>query len=107
MLSIFKNSAPSSAQSKDIYKEVRTYLAIDEISIVENPLEWWKENSSAFKVLSLIAKDFLAIPATSAASERIFSKAGNIVSLKRASLASKNVDSLVFLTENKKPDIQD
>jgi len=100
MLSIFKGS--TSVNNTDIYKEVRNYLVIDEISILDNPLHWWKENVSNFKVLSIIAKDLLAIPATSAPSERIFSKAGNIISTKRSSLASKTIDPLIFLAENQK-----
>jgi len=90
------------AQSKDIYREVSNYLTVDEINIVEDPLQWWKENAWNFKVLSIIAKDLLAVPATSAPSERIFSKAGAIVTTKRSSLASKTIDPLLFIAENNK-----
>ena len=46
------------------------------ISRKENPLAWWKSNSSRFSRLSNSAKTFLAIPATSTPSERVFSVAG-------------------------------
>ena len=36
-----------------------------------DPLEWWRCHSN-FKLLSLVAKRILCIPATSASSERVF-----------------------------------
>jgi len=41
-------------------------------------LEWWKANHAGFPHLSVLARRVLAIPATSAPSERLFSTAGNI-----------------------------
>ncbi|XP_030386796.1 uncharacterized protein LOC115633472 isoform X2 [Scaptodrosophila lebanonensis] len=43
---------------------------------------------------------YLCVPATSTESERMFSKAGLIVSEKRSSLKSKNVDMLIFINKN-------
>ena len=43
----------------------------------------------------------LAIPGTSVPSERVFSKAGKIVSKFRTSLQSENVNYLIFLKSNK------
>ena len=76
------------------------YFHIEPIDLSDEPLKWWEHNSINFKTLSLIAKDLLCIPATSVASERIFSKAGNIISNKRAALDSKFADTLIFLAEN-------
>lgn len=91
----------SSIRTIDEYKEINLYLQNEEVLIEDNPLGWWKENAATYKILSLIAKDTLLIPATSVPSERIFSKAGQIVSAKRSSLCSKNIDFLIFLSENK------
>ena len=66
----------------------------------ENPLKWWKANSHKYPVLSVLSKKYLAIPATSVPSERVFSAAGNIVSEKRSCLLRELVSRLVFLAKN-------
>jgi hypothetical protein len=43
---------------------------------------------------------YLCIPAASCSSERVFSKPGEIVSTKIASLKSKNLNNLIFLNKN-------
>ena len=42
----------------------------------------------------------LCIPGSSVPSERVFSKSGQLLNKKRASLKSKNVDMLIFLNKN-------
>lgn len=43
---------------------------------VKTILEWWKERGHAFALISEVAKLIIAVPATSAPSERVFSTAG-------------------------------
>ena len=43
--------------------------------IVNNPLQWWRDNQSTYPNLSRMAFDFFAIPAMSSECERAFSKA--------------------------------
>ena len=64
-------------------------------------LLWWKERESLNKYLTLLAKKFLCITATSVPSEWLFSAAGNLVSKKRSRLTSDNIDKLIFQYENK------
>lgn len=64
-------------------------------------LIWWKEYSSKFPNLAKVARSMLAIPATSTASERVFSIAGHIVSKRRANLSPEHVDALVCISMNK------
>ena len=58
-------------------------------------LLWWKDNSQRFKVLSMIAKDILAIPVSTVASESAFSTSGRILDSFRSSLSPRMVEALV------------
>jgi hypothetical protein len=62
-----------------------------------DPLSWWSVKTQQFPFLSSIAKEVLGIPATSAASERVFSSAGLVVSDLRSSMKSETVRDLVLL----------
>jgi hypothetical protein len=50
-----------------------------------------------FPIITQMALDFMAIPATSAPSERIFSQAGNLISKKRTRISSENVRYVLCL----------
>ncbi|PMD40291.1 hypothetical protein L207DRAFT_399823, partial [Hyaloscypha variabilis F] len=50
-----------------------------------------------FPIITQIARDYLAIPATSTPSERVFSMAGNLVSKKRTRISSENVRYVLCL----------
>ena len=65
------------------------------------PLEWWRLHHTDYPHIWKVAERILAIPATSAPSERVFSSAANIVDKKRVRLKPENVDLLVFLRGNK------
>ncbi len=47
-----------------------------------------------------IARKYLAISASSSPSERLFSKAGQVVSSQRAQMKPEQANMLVFLAEN-------
>lgn len=66
----------------------------------ENPLTWWRRNEKTFPTLARAAKRFLAIPASSAPSERAFSKINIVIDKRRASLLPENADKLCFLKHN-------
>jgi hypothetical protein len=66
-----------------------------------NPLDWWRVYHSKYPNMWRLASCILAIPATSAPSERVFSAAGNIVNKKRVRLKPETVDLLIFLRGNK------
>ena len=66
----------------------------------DDPLEWWRIRGRDFPLLSQFARRYLAIQASSAPSERLFSKAGQIVTPQRAQLKPDKANVLVFLAEN-------
>ena len=63
-------------------------------------LEWWKKNEIFYPRLSILARKYLCIPASSIPSERIFSLCGTLVSKKRSRLSPSKVGLLVFLNKN-------
>ncbi|CAN0520707.1 unnamed protein product, partial [Laminaria digitata] len=60
-------------------------------------LTWWLARRNSFPTLYKVACVYLAVPATSAASERVFSNAGNVITKKRNRLSPENAHNLVFL----------
>ena len=66
----------------------------------DDVLGWWRVHATHFPSLSILARKYLCIPATSASSERSFSTAGRIVEKRRTSLSAEIVDSLLVLHDN-------
>lgn len=81
-------------------EEFCDYLQTPQIPTMQNVLQWWAENEDRFPHLAKLGKRYLAVPATSTPSERIFSLAGNTITRQRASLRPAHVDALVFLHAN-------
>ncbi|KAL2926843.1 putative AC transposase, partial [Bienertia sinuspersici] len=55
-------------------------------------IQWWKNHSSKFPVLARIAKDILAIPASTIASESAFSAGRRVLDEKRSRLSSESIE---------------
>ena len=72
---------PPSTQSSE-FEELERYFnyPIDEEI---DPLLWWHSHTTDFPIISDMARDFLAIQATSVASEQAFSVAGNTITKSR------------------------
>ena len=83
-----------------IQDEVKSYFQERLIKRKDDPLCWWKVNGSRFPHLENLAKKYLAIPATSTPSERVFSVAGIVVDKRRVALTPEMIDALVFLNKN-------
>ena len=93
-----QNNSGGSASS---ISELEKYLAEDS----EDPdkkidiLGWWKENSSRFPILANMARDILAIPISSVASEQAFSMSRKVITPNRASLKPKTIEALMCLQD--------
>ncbi|KAH9604933.1 hypothetical protein KSS87_022521 [Heliosperma pusillum] len=58
-------------------------------------LDWWKKHEEAYPIVALMARDILAIPVSTVASESAFSTGGRILDQFRSSLSSRMVEGLV------------
>jgi len=63
----------------------------------KDPLEFWKENEAVYPLLSKFAKKFLGSPATSLASESMFSTARDIFSYRRMRIRARKAEMILFL----------
>lgn len=70
--------------------EIDRYLALPHDENAD-PLLWWRAHSTEFPILSSMARDYLAIQATSVACEQAFSIAGNTITKTRNRLDSETV----------------
>ena len=84
----------------DCIFESRQYFEECVISRADDPLEWWSKNSRHYSTLVKLARKYLCITATSVPSERLFSKAGELISHKRSRMKPKNVNMFLFLNKN-------
>ena len=90
----------SPSPSDRLTSEYLLYKQIKEISATEDPLTWWKTHEATLPILAYFARKHLCIPATSCASERVFSTSGIICSPRRIRLTEEHIDMLVFLAKN-------
>ena len=82
--------------------ELEEFLLEKSVPCNSDVMAWWSMNERRFPKLAKLAKIYLGIPATSASSERLFSKAGIITAKHRNCLKAKNVEAIVFLNKNSK-----
>ena len=66
--------------------ELQDYLKLPPVTPETDTLQWWKVNAAAYPGLAAMARDYLAIPATGAPVERVFSGGTDLVQPKRGAL---------------------
>jgi hypothetical protein len=101
MQSAVASRVAKEAQETDPHRELRAYLT--------SPLEpfpslldaavikWWKDHSIVYPTLARMARDFLAIPGSSTASERQFSSVRHIGTDFRNSLSPTMFEAVQML----------
>lgn len=91
----------ASATESVVSDELAAYLAdpVSKVSIGDI-LAWWKKSETSFPKLALIAKKYLAVPASSAASESAFRYAGLTITDLRNRLSPDTVSDLLFIRHN-------
>lgn len=63
--------------------ELARYMAAEQPPDGEDPLQWWLRHQEQYPVLKHLAFTSLSAPASTAADERLFSMAGNVVNEQR------------------------
>lgn len=95
-----EDQMPVLSKEQQISSELLVYVKATKLDFEEDPLLWWKLESRKYPLLSILARKYLCVCATSSASERLFSSSGSIVSSSRASMKPEKVDMLTFLSKN-------
>ncbi|XP_017060754.1 uncharacterized protein LOC108101060 isoform X2 [Drosophila ficusphila] len=90
-------SKPSSNRADAIIL-LRQYLLKANADEDLNPLHFWKNTDE--EIWKVMIKKHMCVPATSCESERMFSKAGQLISDRRCSLKPAVVDKLLFINRN-------
>ncbi|CAN6196024.1 unnamed protein product [Urochloa humidicola] len=95
----FAQFASQNSDSRKEKTELDAYLDDPRVVVKSdesfNVIAWWKKNSDAYPILSLMARDFLAIPVSTVSSESAFSAAGRILGKDRTSLSPDTLEALI------------
>lgn len=92
-----KTALNSTQDPNSLPLDFKLYLSDPVASFNTNPLEYWNKYNGTSSSLGKIAERYLCVVATSVPSERLFSKAGQIMTAGRNRLSSKNLIKLTFL----------
>lgn len=100
---LFGNPASALARVPiTVTAEVENYekeLQSMQLDLNSNPLDFWRGASKDCPLLGKLARQLLAVPATSCPSERLFSAAGCIVTKRRAALTATHAEQIISLHE--------
>ena len=101
----FKDSSQKASEvplsdRQKVEEKMSRYQSLPPVNPEDDPLLWWKDEAHRLPILAGLARKYLSPCGTSVASERLFSKAGYIVSDLQARLSPDSVNKLVFLARN-------
>lgn len=82
--------------------EVTRYIERSVPEDVQQVLHWWSIHRHSFPRLSKVARRIMNIPASSATSERCFSRAGLVITDRRSRIDPDHVNDILFINYNAK-----
>lgn len=92
---------PKPKRSKPDIDQLSRYLAIpQELNRKEDILLWWQRHEHGYPAVAKMARQYLACPATSAAAERVFSKAGRFHDDFKKSTKEKTLEDVLMVAIN-------
>ena len=89
------------ARAPSVKSEVERYLELPAVDMKTDLLEWWAENDIKFPALSVMARQYLGVPATSASAERLFSIAGRSFDDLRQRMKEEMLEMLMWARINR------
>lgn len=101
-LSTFADPKAVARGEDQLERQVEDYLnLLPKLSKADGDiLAYWRSHSTTVPDLARLARKVLAIPASSATSERLFSAAGRTISDQRTNLSGQRAEQLVFIQQN-------
>ena len=98
--SVVQQSTSQRTSTSNATLEARKYFEEPVLARLQDPSLWWKENKRYYELIAKIAKKYLCIPGTSVPAKRVFSKVGELVSMRRNRLKPKIVNMFLFWNKN-------
>ena len=100
---VIAGSSPSGFSRAQVRAAISYYRSLAQISEDADPLLFWKANDVSGSMLAPLveaAAEVLAIPATEAICERIFRRAGEVLTKYRMSLLGRNFEHILMVNYN-------
>ena len=85
------------AQNDASQNELERYLAEYPESRNTNIVAWWRSKQQQWPCLTQMARDYLAVPASSVPSEQVFSQAGHVLSKRRSRMEPETMGAVMCL----------
>ena len=82
----------------EVYKAVE--VTEETVQRLGRPLAWWRQNQLLYPHLAKLARKYLAVQASTAASERLFSQAGVVVTSNRNRMSGDTAADITILPES-------
>lgn len=95
-----QDSSTLTTPKDKLNREMTDYEQLRDVSAAQDPLAWWGQHEADLPILAQFAQHYKCIPASSCASERVFSIPGNVCSPRHSRLSAEHLDILVFLAKN-------
>ena len=96
-------SVSTSTQSAaSVACELTTYLDSDNVTAYEDDFDlllWWRDHKLTYPVLSIMARDIMAVPVSTVSSESCFSLTGRIIEERRRRLLPEHVEMLACIKD--------
>ena len=80
LLAVSRTSMDVDPSSVNGETELNAYMRVQQVANDTDPLMWWKQHQEEFPRLARMARQYLAVPASSASPERLFSSVGLVKS---------------------------